>query len=599
MKWRKALLMILVFGAAVVGNGMDVFASSDRLPTSIEVHYEGNNKNDSYNYYRVGVKFTAAQAEGKRVFPSKLEIYQKYTPSPQALAEGHGPEAEKLVHTATFSDAGIAFRDAANKNKIFLSLSDSFHYRMFSPKNKPHGTYDYRAVLTWNPGETMEATNQVKVTKNISTQKVMIGTANVFSRGADNPNITLETKFFPKAYGPYATNVNNGHVRTGYNAADNTIQEENNLDREWNNTNNTLNVSPAAYATKVFVNNASLETHVLYTGIPLASNKEVKFYIYNNNTFDNSLEVTNKREVPLMSKYLTELARKSQNPNEWDAELLKPEELVQALSYPNGVYNKRHIEVYMGSGSGTQNDMVEGVDNENDVAAIFSASNGTIHDHFEVRIEDENGNHVPGFVFDYFNITYNPFILGEPDRGGGDGYVKPSGYVVLNSDFKVVAPITKPEITIDLDGILGNSDLTNMIDFNRNGIKLYFNNVEVPLPGVLPNNNKVVMDITKIPSVFLEETVPLPGTSNPAFKNGNYKIKMLIPTKLKQNDYTDAAYEGLIAAADKPEGDPLRKEFPIKLQIIQDENIFEGRDDLKLRVDKTYKIIPYRMPGIN
>lgn len=152
---------------------------------------------------------------------------------------------------------------------------------------------------------------------------------------------------------------------------------------------------------------------------------------------------------------------------------------------------------------------------------------------------------------------------------GLNGFVKPSGYMILNSEFTVEAPITQAVMTMDLSGLLANTELTNLIDFKEEDIKLYINEEEI--------------------SVFLEDhKLSLEGWTHlgeEVFKEATYKIKMHIPTKIKKATYSTKQYDKLVKSG---------RQFPLKLEIIS-----QASENTGPCLEKTYGIKPYKMPRIN
>ncbi len=432
----------------------------------------------------------------------------------------------------------------------------------------------------------------------------------MFGRQTHNPGFTLETPYFPQAYGNYKQWENKPY---GYKDAAENGEANNTMDIRRVDDQITMNSNPDDSKNikdsnkEMFISNAAFETHVLYTGTRLGSGDTIKFYVESNKIFDDSKDVPRKVEIPQISDYLTKLARQSQQLSDY-AE--RPTQLIQNLDKYNiaienaKVYPKKHMKVYLGMGSGAQGSWIIG-DNKNDVSYIFADSQGRLNPQFNMYVE-KNGVKTHDFVFDYINITYNPFLLGAAQVGEGDAFVKPSGFLMLNSKFKVPGDTPKPEMTLNVDGVLkANGDLKQIIDFDETlnvegkGIQLYIAKKGTPF-GVADKCTLAWDTSSGVTERILKVTIPEhhlaeiedpddPPTKIKHLKTGDYKIKLTIPTSLG-TAYTTVAYENLVNAKNK---------YPIYLKVIMDDPMFIGRPDLQTRVDIKYDITPYRMPGIN
>ena len=550
MKWQKSLMMILVLLTAVGARFDYIYgeAYSEEIPGSsdIKILYEGNDQHKSNDFYRVAIYYTQASTD-KREIPESLVIYEKDLGSGNKVA----------VHTVNFGDnAGKPLKEGTDKS--YLEGYNAFYYRKFTVKKNPNGTeYEYTCEITFpekNNGDikreeiTKTSSNSMVVTVSnpLKTELLTVGTFNMFGAiDAVREKYTLKDKMIEQNF--EKKEAENKDIWP--------------MDIEFPGQRVTIHNNEA----KMFVSNASLETHVMYKGDRLASDKQVKFMLYSNYTETNSMALETEKEVPAISRYLTELAKKKQT---------------------DGMHNKEHFEVFMGMGSGPQGSILTDEDNPNDVAYLFATNKGNAHSNFDIKITDEMGNHVPGFVFDYINIRYNPVVLGSAEVGGGDAYVKPLGYLMLNSEFKNTGEIPEPKMTLDMKELLKDEEIKKLIAFDESNIKLYIaedgqNFKESDLCKFTLDNNKVMT--VDIPKEYLatEEII--------YFKEGEYKIKLTIPTKFASS-YTTSAYKDLIAEKNK---------YPIYLKVIMNDPMFEDRPELQTRVDIKYDITLYKMPGIN
>ncbi|NLI90249.1 MAG: hypothetical protein GX366_07580 [Epulopiscium sp.] len=593
MKWKKGLVVMFAFFTIVVVNMEGVFASN-RYPANdaIELLYEGNDVNDSYNYYRVAVKFTAASSD-KRETPESLVIFEKNLETGQI----------RRAHEVTFEDAGKTLYDNTMNDQSFLAKQDAFYYRAFTAKQNSKGLradseninethenqkYEYTCTLTWK-GESKDkpvirkSTKPliVNVTRKLSTEILRAGTPNMFGLVQEGETFidngveyTIDSKTFPKEYIPEKNQGSTPNKDKIYGIDEIYPEKE-------------IYISNIPFG--VFVSNASMQTHVMYTGDKLPDSSKVRFILRSYLTTDNSKELDVEREIPDISEYLTNLATKDME------------------GIPEDMYPKTYMDVYMGMGKGPQGSLAED-DNKNDVSYLFTTTDGIVHEQFAFRIVDENDNMVPGFMFDFINVKYNPYLFGEYESVTADGFVKPMGYTMLKSNFKVENDIIRPELKISMNKLLGSaSDLVELIDFNEKEMKLLFKEekgkeIEIPVKFAVNedgiDNKEIIISADELPSEFIinANNPDKPGQTVKAFKSGNYEIKMYIPTTLKKG-FTMKDYEDLVKLAEKDHAE--RKVYPIDFEIIQYEEPLRDREEKLVKVKMEYDIIPYRMPGIN
>ncbi len=139
------LVFLTVVGVRLGYSYASVSKEHDPIPweEDIEILYEGNSKEagnvktESYDFYRITVKFPNASGKIREV-PKSLVIYETDL----------GTGIKRVVHTADFGmDAG---KTLVSINQPFLGKSDSFHYRAFTVEKNPLGSYRYDAMLTWS-----------------------------------------------------------------------------------------------------------------------------------------------------------------------------------------------------------------------------------------------------------------------------------------------------------------------------------------------------------------------------------------------------------------------------------------------------------------
>ena len=619
MKWRKALLMMLVFGAAVVGSVGYAFAatqsvddqSTATVPTeaNVTMWYEGNNANDSYNYYRLSIKF-GAQSMPLMTAPKSLVIYE------QDITGGvEGQERE--VHRVTFGDAIAGKSLKSIGEQPFLDKYDAFYYRNFIVKHaEKDKKYRYKAVLMWKDlstgVETIRTTKkEVNVTKDISTQSITIGTPDNFGRAAWAGALNKNATYLPKKHTVGTDEKGFGVTYTGF-----TDIRDGLMNRKWGAISGETTIIVSVPQHEVFIANASLETHVIYTGPQLMGNEKIKAYIKNQGAIDNSLDVGDKKHVPALSDRLTEIAKADQSP-------------IAGVA-PAGVYPKKHLEIYMGMGSGPQGDPDEAAgDNENDVSFILGNASGTIHGNFELHLEYENLNPTPGttdparaearkdFIFDYIKVTYNPIIFTGGIKAYGDSYVKPEGFLMLNKkiNFKEAliaanqdASLTEAQILAagKIDAANGSKmriSLKELLESDLNQHTIFLNKDGTPFDG--SSINLTVDGKT----IRLHGTPGLPADAitykyDPVKKQiiieelggftpkADYTIKLIIPTKRNTAfNKTVSDYNTNIFLAGKT--------YPLKIDIIENHPLLVDSNDELVRYTINNTVKPYKMPGIN
>lgn len=613
MKMKNTLRVAVIGLSIIMANmGTSFAAVTDKdiaVPDQgkVTIEYEGNDINSSYNYYRLPVKFGAASENFITVPKSLVIVETNLTPN---LDEGETGEP-KEVHRANFDAAGEILQGLGDQP--YLDKYNAFYYRNFIVKHNAPGTYAYKATLSWVNSNGKElvrtAETTVIIDKGISTQSIMIGNDNNFSRskwlGDYDPDATFVPKYYSTGSGEDGDDVvEHGFALdkdTGmeiYEGVYSITAEDGLMDKKaWDS--NQIDITKfvtedgSSIDRNVFNANTSLETHVVYTG-PHMPGKTVKAFINNPSLEDNSLELGSMREIPDLSEALTRLIQAPQS----------------SASYPNGIYPKEHLEVYMGMGVGPQGDIGEG-DNGNDMSFIFGdADTGGLHDsvQFLVVDGDDETTKMTGFIFDFMKLTYNPIIFTGGLKAFDDGFVKPAGFMMLYPKFelKTLAPdvpddrIEDASIRINLQHVL-DGDMTDYSHFtNKDGTPFDGKSIMLTIDDVeIKHEDDPAADSSKPTYIYdpikKEVLIENAGVIVPTEE---YKVKMVIPTKRRDDSKSSKSYNedivGVIGDITKP-----GQTFPITMEIIENHPLLIGRNDQLVRYDVQFTIKPYRMPGIN
>lgn len=187
----------------------------------------------------------------------------------------------------------------------------------------------------------------------------------------------------------------------------------------------------------------------------------------------------------------------------------------------------------------------------------------------------------------------------------GTAFIKPSGYLILNSKFSVEDDIARPKMTLNMEQILKDtSDFNQVIDFDKSlnvpgkGIQFYITKEgdtfrDTDLCTLIWDTGEGIKETilkVDIPERYLikkQEDNDMEAITY--LQEGGYKVKLIIPTNLGSS-YTKKTYRDLLTADNKR---------AIYLKIIKDGTMFEDSPGSPEKVDVSYDVIPYKIPGIN
>lgn len=199
------------------------------------------------------------------------------------------------------------------------------------------------------------------------------------------------------------------------------------------------------------------------------------------------------------------------------------------------------------------------------------------------------------FLIVVINGRYS--FASEPTLGG---FVKPEGFLMLNSKFATTRTISNAKIRVSLEGIMDSNlkDYTYLTNFNGtvfdgSTIRLHMDGVEISeCNKVTCDHSSNVIDCDSNTYIYDSEKKEIVIHKTALPQKNDYTIKMTIPTKRNiSSGKTTKVYNTQIVE--------MGLTYPLKIDIIENKPLLEGGVEELVKYSINYKIKPYKMPRIN